>query len=115
MACEDPVLAAGSGPGQARKLFAGGRIRLQHRPEAAEVRRGMPILARDGEALGVVAAVVVDAGTHQATHLLLCHVPPTAEHRLIPLSLVGALEADVVHLRTTPAEVAQLLVYRPAG
>lgn len=85
---------------------------LEQLSQPAWLRRGMPILVPTGEEIGVVAAVVLDSGNQQVTHLLLGHVPPTSVYRLVPLSLIDHVSEHSVWLQVAGEDVAHLPAYR---
>ena len=75
-----------------------------------DIRRGMPVRSRDGEDAGQVAAVVIDAGSHASTHVLLSRWRESLDYRLVPIGLVRGVEAGVVTIEIPGAAVDGLPV-----
>lgn len=98
----------------AQKLLVSGLIRLG-KPEAGlvELRRGMSVADRVGQEAGTVAAVVLDCVRKAVTHVLLGHLPLTADYRLIPLSLIDRIDKETVWLSITGAEIEALPTHQP--
>ena len=94
---------------QRHKLFESGWIQVEP-PESApvEVRREMTIFGGDGVEMGRVAAVVADCHTHQPTHILLCHVQPGFEYRLVALTLIEHVHDGVIRLNIPGQAIAEL-------
>lgn len=91
-----------------RRLLVCGRIEA-----LGEVCRGMPVLARDGEVVGVVAAVVQSGPSQTITHILLGQAPPTTVYRLIPAAMLDHLKGEYLSLHAAPAQVAALPTHQP--
>ena len=91
-----------------QKLMVRGLIYLEQMDEPLEVQRGMVILGQNEQEAGVVAAIVLDCPSQKSTHILLGHVPPTSDYRLIPLKLVDRIAGKKVWLRVTTAEIENL-------
>jgi sporulation protein YlmC with PRC-barrel domain len=96
------------------KLLVNGSIYLA---EAAGqpiiVIRGMSIVSRDGQEVGMVAAVVVDNLSQEVTHILLCRLPPSPDYRLVPPGLVAQVCGDTVVLHILSQDVDGLAVHQP--
>lgn len=61
------------------------------------IERGMPILSRNGEELGKVAAVSIDE--HEAVNaILLSRLPRKMEYRIVPAELVTGVRRRAVGL-----------------
>lgn len=73
----------------------------------------MPILSRDGQEVGKVAAVVVDSLTQEVTHLLLCRLPESPDYRLVPPDLVTQVIGQTVMLKIQSRDVDGLAVHQP--
>ena len=91
-----------------QKLMVNGLIYLEQLDDPFEVQRGMVILGQDEQEAGVVAAIVLDCPSQKSTHILLGHVPPTSDYRLVPLKLVDRIAGKTVWLRVTTAEIEKL-------
>ncbi|MCB0016167.1 MAG: hypothetical protein KDE09_00185 [Anaerolineales bacterium] len=98
----------------AQKLLVSGLIRLGN-PEAGlvELRRGMAVVDRVGHEAGTVAAVVLDCARKAVTHVLLGHLPLTADYRLIPLTLIDRINEETVWLSITGTEIETLPTHQP--
>ena len=96
-----------------QKLMVSGLICLAQMGDSLEVRRGMAVLAWDGQEAGVVAAVVLDCRGQEVTHILLGQIPPTADYRLVPLCLIASIDGEAVRLRASAAEIARLPCRQP--
>jgi hypothetical protein len=59
---------------------------------AIEVRRGMPILSKEGQEVGKVAAVILDVDTQKATHLLLGRLPEMTGYWLVPVECISEVQ-----------------------
>lgn len=77
-------------------------------PLFVEVRRGMPILSREGQEVGKVAAVVLNSDDHQATHLLLSRLPEISGYWLIPVNLIAGVQDERVQLSIPDTAVESL-------
>src|SRR4051794_11495442 len=66
---------------------------------AVEVRRGMVILAMDGEEAGRVAAIIVDKHDQAVTHIVLSRLSQNPEYRLVPISIIEQVVEEKVQLR----------------
>ena len=91
-----------------QKLMVSSLVYLKQMDDPVEVQRGMIILGQDEQEAGVVAAIVLDCSSQKSTHILLSHVPPTSDYRLIPLKLVDRIAGKTVWLRVTTAEIEKL-------
>ncbi len=96
-----------------QKLMASSLIYLEEMDARVEVRRGMVILGQDEQEAGVVAAVVLDCRSQKGTHILLGHVPPTSDYRLIPLMLIDRIDGESVWLRASFEEIENLPMHQP--
>jgi sporulation protein YlmC with PRC-barrel domain len=81
--------------------------------DRVELRRGMIVLAQNGEGVGVVAAIVLDCASQEMTHMLLGQLPPTAVYRLIPLHLIAQIDGETVWLVIVCEEIESLPVHQP--
>jgi hypothetical protein len=95
------------------KLLVSGMVHVEGLAKPVAVRRGMSILAQDGQELGTVAAVVLEPGGQEATHLLLGYVPPTAVYHLIPLKLIAGIDDETVRLQVASQDAGRLRAYQP--
>ena len=98
-------------PGQ--KLMVSSLVYLEQMDDPVEVQRGMMILGQDEREAGVVAAVIVDCRNQEVTHILLGHVPPTSDYRLIPLKLIDRMDGETVWLRATTEAIEKLPRHQP--
>jgi hypothetical protein len=73
----------------------------------------MIILGQDEQEVGVVAAVVLDCRSKKSTHILLGHVPPTSDYRLIPLKLIDRIDGEKVWLRASSGKIGKLPLHQP--
>jgi len=96
-----------------QKLMASSLVYLEQMHDPVQVQRGMMILGQDEQAAGVVAAVVLDCHSQRVTHILLGHLPPTTEYRLVPLKLIGRLDGETVWLRASSEEIEKLPQHQP--
>ena len=84
---------------QAQRIFERGLICLeQTNGLTVEVTRGMAIMTNEGQEAGKVAAIVVDSASQQVTHLLLGHLRPSPDYRLIPVNLIEQIAQETVLL-----------------
>ena len=65
----------------------------------ATVHRGMTVHTSEGHTAGYVAAVVLDQGQQQVTHVLLVQERQLLEYRLIPVELITQVRDEVILLR----------------
>lgn len=79
----------------------------------AEVRRGMNVLDRDGELIGLVAGVVSISGSDQISDVVISPVPPTGDYRLAAVESVALVGQDCVSLTLPAAELASLPRHNP--
>lgn len=80
------------------RLFERGLVCLEREATPVEVSRGMVILTQEGWEAGKVAAVVVEASSQQATHLLLVRPHLVSDYRLVPVSLIEEVKEEGVSL-----------------
>ena len=92
-----------------------GRISLpsQQNNPTAEVRRCMRVMSCDGTEVGFVAGVVVDAQSERVSHVLLGHLPVTADYRLIPIHLIDQVLAERIRLTIPDEAIDTLIVHQP--
>ncbi len=95
------------------KLLVSGLVKLEQKNDPIELQRGMAILLQDEYAAGVVAAIVLDCHSQEVTHILLGHVPPTSDYRLIPLPLIERIDRETVWLRASLADIEKLPLHQP--
>lgn len=77
--------------GEERQLMVSGVLALEEPSgTCAIVERGMPILDRDGQEIGQVAAVRVD-GNQAVEAILLSRLPLKMEYRVVPASRIAAV------------------------
>ena len=91
-----------------QKLMVRGLVYLEKKNDPVEVQRGMVILGQDEQKAGVVAAIVLDCPSQESTYILLGHVPPTSDYRLIPLKLIDRISGNTIWLRATTAVIEKL-------
>ena len=89
-------------------LMESSQVVLPYASSPILVYRGMRLQANDGLAIGFVAAVVVDADTQQATHLLLIRHCGDPQYQLLPVQLIDRIAADSIRLRLPFGEVTGL-------
>lgn len=82
---------------------------------SVEVRRGMPILSKEGLEVGRVAAVVVDGSDGKATHILLSRLPETAGYWLVPLNLISEAYVEKIQLSIPGEAVDSLPRWQSSG
>lgn len=100
---------------QAQRLFERGLIRLeQTNGLTVEVTRGMAILANEGQEVGKLAAVVVEADSQKVSHLLLSRLRLSPEYRLIPVNLIEQISRETILLGVGGQIVESLPVRHPA-
>ena len=96
-----------------QKLMVNSLVCLVQMDDPVEVHRGMMILGQNEQAVGVVAAVVLDCRSQKSTHILLGHLPPTSDYRLIPLRLIDRIDEGTVWLRVTTEAIEKLPRHQP--
>jgi sporulation protein YlmC with PRC-barrel domain len=80
---------------------------------SVEVRRGMLIQASDGQEAGRVAAVVLERGSGQATHLLLTRLPEVTGYHMVPVKMVAQVGQDSLRLNISAGKVGRLPRWSP--
>jgi hypothetical protein len=75
---------------------------------SGEIRRGMPILSRDGLEVGKVAAIVINGGNHKATHVLLSRLPQEIGYWLVSLDIIAGISEQGVQLSVSETVVESL-------
>lgn len=80
---------------------------------SAEVRRGMNVVDRDGELIGLVAGVVAVSSSDQISDVVISRVPPTGDYRLAAVGSVALIGEDCVSLTLPAAELASLPRHNP--
>lgn len=75
-----------------------GRLKTCGVVGSAEVRRGMTIFDPTGEPVGLVAGVVVAAGSGCISDIVISRVPPTGDYWLAPAALVANVGEDHLSL-----------------
>jgi hypothetical protein len=96
-----------------QKLMVSSLVYLDQMDDPVEVQRGMMIMGQDKQEAGMVAAVVLDCHSQKGTHLLLGHLPPTSDYRLIPLNLIDRIDGETVWLRASFEEIEKLPMHQP--
>ncbi len=96
-----------------QKLMVSSLVYLEQMDDPVEVQRGMMILGQDGQEAGMVAAIVLDCRSQESTHILLGHLPPTSDYRLIPLKLIDRIDGQTVWLRASFGKIEKLPLHRP--
>jgi len=96
-----------------QKLMVSSLVYLEQMDEPVEVRRGMMIMGQDNQEAGAVAAVVLDFRSQKGTHILLGHLPPTSDYRLIPLNLIDRIDGETLWLRASFEEIEKLPMHQP--
>ena len=96
-----------------QKLMVSSLFYLEQMDDPVEVKRGMVLLGQDEQQAGVVAAVVLDCCSQKGTHILLGHVPPTSDYRLIPLKLIDRIGGETIWLRASSEEIEKLPIHQP--
>lgn len=85
---------------RSQRLFERGLLCLEQTDGlAVEITRGMSILTNDGHEVGKLAAVVVETGSQQMSHLLLSRSPLGPGYRLIPVNLIEQINQKTILLR----------------
>jgi len=81
----------------------------QHIPAGTvALKEGATVVAADGKHVGHVEKVITDAPAEHATHLLVSKGLLSKEHKLIPMTWVGILSEDEVHLTVESKQVEAL-------
>jgi hypothetical protein len=75
---------------------------------SGEIRRGMPILSKDGLDVGKVAAIVLNGEDHQATHVLLSRLPQESGYWLVSLDMIAGISEQGVRLSVSETMVKSL-------
>lgn len=87
--------------GDELQLMVSGVLALEEPSGAcAIVERGMPILSRDGQEMGKVAAVRVD-GNQAVEAILLSRLPLKMEYRIVPAGSIVTVRGHEVFLDLT--------------
>jgi hypothetical protein len=94
--------------GEERQLMVSGVLALEEPSgTCAIVERGMPILSRDGQEMGRVAAVRVD-GKQAVEAILLSRLPLKMEYRVVPAGHVVAVCDRQLNLDMASGEIDSL-------
>ena len=96
-----------------QKLMVSSLVYLEQLDDPVEVQRGMMIMGKDKQEAGVVAAVILDCRSQKDTHILLGHIPPTSDYRLIPLNLIDRIDGETLWLRASFEEIEKLPMHQP--
>lgn len=96
-------------------LMTQGAILLPGSHRWVEVKRGMLVRSAEGIVAGQVAALVVDAGRQQVTHLLLTRLSATLDYRLVPVDLVRDVPVETLLLSISSADVGRLPPWPGSG
>lgn len=60
----------------------------------AAIQRGMAVVDFAGRLVGLVAGVIVEAGSEQVSAIVIGRLPPTDDYRLAPVALVTAVDGE---------------------
>lgn len=90
-----------------------GRLKICGVVGSTEVRRGMTIFDPTGEPVGLVAGVVVAAGSELISDVVISRVPTTGEYWLAPAGLVTSVGEDRLSLLITAAALETLPRHTP--
>lgn len=80
---------------------------------STEVKRGMPILSKEGRETGKVAAVLLDSESHSATHILLSRLPDTPGYWMVPVAEIAQVREGAIWLRIPEEVVNTLSIWHP--
>jgi hypothetical protein len=78
------------------------------------VQRGMAVQTSEGQAAGHVAAVVLDGGQQEVTHVLLVQERRQLEYRLVPVALIRQVDEGQVLLRIMQSGIEGLPAWHGA-
>lgn len=93
------------------RLMERGVIHLGPDLPAVEIRRGMPILSRESQEIGKVAALVFDGAGSQASFILLGRLPEINEYRQVFPALIDKVESGQVKLLLSADQVENLPIW----
>lgn len=111
-----PGASANQQPGlNGQVLATQGAILLPESHRWVEVKRGMLVRSSEGMVAGQVAALVVDAGRQQVTHVLLTRLSAELDYRLVPVEMVRDVPVETLLLRISSADVGRLPRWRGSG
>ncbi len=83
-------------------------------PEGAvPLKEGARVMSADSQQVGDVKEVMTDVVTDRVTHMLITEGLLFKEQKLIPMTWVGRIAEDEVHLRVTSTFLEDLPEYRP--
>lgn len=80
-------------------LMESGQLRLTADAAPILVRRGMRLLAIEGEFVGFVAAVVTTVDMAQVTHLLVTRRCPHPQYQMAPAGWIDAINGLQIQLK----------------
>ena len=94
---------------QIQPLFERGLVYPEQKESSpVEIRRGMTILTQDGQEVGRVAAVVLEADHQNVTHILLARLHLTPDYRLVPIKFIKHVSEETVLLHIDSEAVERL-------
>jgi len=76
--------------------------------DTVPLKEGADVMSSDGQHVGKVERVFVDADSHRATHFLISQGTLLKERKLIPAHWINSVEEDKVHL-TVPTRLLERL------
>lgn len=83
----------------AQKLMVSAFVCLNNGcPLSTEVRRGMAVQSEEGQEIGKVGAVMLDAESRKATHVLLSRLPEMRGYWLVPVGAITQVVDEYVRL-----------------
>lgn len=94
-------------------LMVSGRLTQNVVDEAAEVRRGAPVLDAGGQPAGSVAGVLVDGETDLVVRLVLGRDAAAGDYRLIPTDQIARVDDGTVRLRLAASDLTDLPIHHP--
>jgi hypothetical protein len=84
-------------------------------PARVEIRRGYPVLSKDGRNAGKVAAIVQNELDGPAAFLLLCRLPAQSGYLVVRRQQVVTVEGGIVKLCLPLAEFSSLPEWHAPG
>jgi uncharacterized protein YrrD len=87
----------------------------RHIPEGeVALKEGAKVLSVDGDHVGHVEAILTDAETDRATHILISKGLFLKETKLVPTTWISSVLEDEIHLLVSSSLLSDLPAYEPA-
>lgn len=81
----------------------------QHIPEGTvALKEGATVVAADGKHVGHVEKLITDVEADRATYMLVSKGLLAKEHKLVPMTWVGLIDENQVHLTVDPQKLDEL-------